>query len=375
MASGEFPNTVASNLASPRFPRNRPTWRALGLALAVGILLLFGSQIASAAAAGPPIRVVLRSCGEIRESEVERIVRAELGSEQSAPEQPSDPTWIVVSCMEHRVLIEVGDVVSRKTLRRNFDFGKASPTSRARLIAIASSELVLASWSELALRPKLRVEPEGAAPSREREQAARSRAEQGRSPPEGDWAPTDQLPAPAPPRVWLDVLPPERRQFRVTALGSVRGFFSTEGALLGGGLRIAEERLVLTSWALDALYETGKFWPSGREYDVDSWSLGGMLYLYARGPSITGRVGAGLRAGLTSASAHREMTPSPSTRVLTPWGWPLLALGISLGPKPVTFELAGEAGYVAVPVGSTAQGGASLRGIWFGAQLGLSLVL
>ncbi|MFZ5891551.1 MAG: hypothetical protein ACOY0T_10910 [Myxococcota bacterium] len=329
--------------------------------------------------------MVLRGCGEIREAEVERIVAAELGSQSANEPEPTDPTWILGSCQGSRVLLEVVDVVSRKTLRRNFDFGRASPKARARLIAIASSELVLASWAELALHPHLRVEPEGPAPLPERKQAASARASQ---PHEHEtpldiaaaeaWAGSEDLP-PAPRQRWFDELPPERRRFRITALGSMRNFFTTDGALLGGGLRLSEERLVLTCWSLDALYETGAFELGGRDYRVDSWSLGGMLYVYGRGRFVTGRIGAGLRAGLSAAtttqSSPEGLPPPPSTRVLTPWGWPMLAASASLGRPPIAFELAIESGYVAVPIAPSSQGGVSLRGVWFAAQVGLSLFL
>ncbi|MGC4088840.1 MAG: hypothetical protein QM756_13260 [Polyangiaceae bacterium] len=351
------------------------------LSLAFG-LLLCGAKPAFAAPDAPPIRVVLRSCAEIHEAEVERIVSAELGSQAASDaELSSDPTWIVASCAGSRVLIEVGDVVSRKTLRRSFTLDRAPAKARARLIAIAASELVLASWAELALRPKLRVEPEGPAPSTERAEAARARAsnvsrERPATGAELELHDADGELAPPPRQRWLDELPPERRRFRITALGSLRTFLNTEGSLLGGGVRLSDERLVLTCWSLDALYETGTFFPGGQEYQLDSWSLGGMLYLYARGRYVTGRAGAGLRAGLSVGTPQKPENPAaPSARVLTPWGWPMLALGLSLGRKPITFELSAEGSYVAVPLAPTAQGGVSLRGIWISGQVGLGLVL
>jgi hypothetical protein len=328
----------------------------------------------------------LRGCGEIREKEVERIVAAELGSEPVNAEQPSDPTWIVVACNGGHVLIEVVDVVSRKTLRRTFDFGRASPKARGRLIAIASSELVLAGWAELALYPRLRVEPEGAPPNPERREAAitsatATRPETGQLTVEAaeravwnDGFATDEEVV-APRQRFFDELPPSLRRFRITPLASVRGFFTTEGLLFGGGLRLSEERLARTCWALDALYEGGSLTLGGRDYSVNSWSVGGMLYLYARGRHVTGRVGAGLRAGLSTASTSELGPIEQTTRVLTPWGWPMLAASVSLGAPPFSVELGGEGGYVAVPISPSSQGGVSMRGVWFGAELGFSLYL
>lgn len=356
------------------------------LSLALVLAGISASSGALGAPHTPPIRVFLRACRDIRETEVERIVSAELGSEPSQAEPASDPTWIVVSCDTNHVLIEVVDVVSRKTLRRNFDFGRASPKARARLIAIASSELVLAGWAELALNPHLRVEPEGPPPSAERKEAARTRASAVRpeAPPltieaaeQAAWNDAfindDEITGPR--QRFFDELPPSQRRFRISALASAHGFFASEGVLLGGGLRLSEERLVRTCWSLDALYETGSFSLGGRDFTINSWSLGGILYLYARGRYVTGRIGAGLRAGLTTATTSELGPVEQTTRVLTPWGWPMLATSVSLGRPPLTFEMAGEGGYVAVPISPTSQGGVSMRGLWYGAQLGLSLHL
>jgi hypothetical protein len=320
----------------------------------------------------------LRECGELRESEVERIISAELGS-SATEDEPQEPTWIVATCDNTRVLVEVGDTISRKTLRRSFDLGRAPAQARSRLVAIAASELVLASWAELAIRPRLRVEPEGPPPSAERAARARERATRvSPAPPVGPEPglepatvaeERDEPLLLAPRQRWLDELPPDRRRFRLTGMATVRAFLSQDATLWGAGARIGEERLVLTSWALDAMFERGTV--SG--FEVQSWSVGGMLYLYGRARFLTGRIGAGLRVGLSASTAAAGKSSPPPTRVLIPWGWPMLAAGVSIGRELVALELSAESGYVSFPVSSGANG-LSVGGLWVGVQLGLSIL-
>ncbi|HWA76336.1 MAG TPA: hypothetical protein VG937_28550 [Polyangiaceae bacterium] len=354
----------------------------------VAAIALFTSSPALAAPpGGPPVHMLVRECDGVVETEVERVLAADLGAETGADDQAQDPTWIVARCVGNRVIIEVSDGISRKTLRRSFDLGAAPVSTRGRLIAVAASELVLAGWAELALRPKLRVEPEGDPPSESRVRAAVERAQQARIATSTEQWPSEPQPEAAPaasqasePREardhserrgnWFSLQPPERRMFRVMPLASLRSFIGHDGALWGGGLRFGEERLVSTGWAIDALVESGRI----DAFHIDNYTIGGELYLYVSSRYAALRGGAGLRAGLatSSPSAPSESMPlQEATRTPAPWGWPMLAVSATLGQKggPV-LEVSGEAGYVALPV-TSGRYGESIRGPWFALQAGV----
>jgi hypothetical protein len=323
--------------------------------------------------AGPPVRLMLHDCPQISEVEVERVLAAELGSE-SAPNDDADPTFIVVTCAERRVLIEVTDVVSRKTLQRKFDLGRSTPRARPRLLAIAAAELVLASWAEIALRPRLRVEPEGPAPSASRARAAAARARTAASTPDvrdatmtADDDPEVEAEARARRSWWLTLQVPERRHFRVVPLVSTRSFIDHGGRLWGGGLRIGEEPLAYASWALDTLFESGTLENPSSSYKVDTWTLGALMYLHHRLGLVALRAGAGLRGGFVAS----RVASGEATRSAIPWGWPMLALNVTVGDH-AQVELSAEASYVALPVTATTLG-VSVRGLWLALQLGIGI--
>jgi hypothetical protein len=184
--------------------------------------------------------------------------------------------------------------------------------------------------------------------------------------------PDDEQPRRAPERstYWLESMPPAERMFRIVALGSTRTFPDYDGNLVGGGLRIGEERLVSTSWALDALVESGEIATDAGPVDVHTWTLGAMLYVYGRTGTLTARAGAGLRAGLASATTKTSSAP----RVVTPWGWPMLAISATISSShSVGVEVSAEGGYVALPV-TSGTAGVSIQGIWVSAQIGLAVI-
>lgn len=352
--------------------------RARRLLFGFSLLGAIGATPGVARANGaPPIHLILRDCSDIRESEVERVISAELATNAVLDDDAPDPTWIVGTCEHQRVQIEVTDAVSRKTVRRSFLLTAAAPEARSRLVGIAASELVLASWSELAQRPPLRVEPEGPRPSPERMQAAMERARKTtptvppQPPPRASEATaTDEgedkpeRPAKRPPSLFA-LQPVEERRFRMMPMASVRGL--PQGHLIGGGFRVGEEPLVNTSWALDTLFESGHVDNSLGRFDVQTWTLGALLYLYGRVGILTARLGAGLRAGV---SVTRGEQGSTTTNAILPWGWPMLALSTSLGGQGIQFELAGEAGYVSLPIAPN-DSGLSISGVWVAGQLGI----
>ncbi len=343
--------------------------------------LVASSGAWAATPVGPPVRVLLRECAEFREAEVERVLSAELALASTPREGAArEPTWVVARCAGSRVVLEVNDPLSRKTVQRSFDLSTSSPKARGRLVAIAAAELVLASWAELSQRPKLRVEPEGAPPDPDETRAAIERvrrpsvAARASETEEMALLPVRPSGRPAP-------MPGDRAGLRVVALGSGRGFTNHAGMLYGGGIRFGGEAAEYSGWALDALVETGSLATSGSgRFRVDTWTVGGMLYLCGGlGRHLTVRGGAGLRAGLAVSSSQAvsmsELAPKAGTRNSPAiWGWPMLAASSSLRVGRFVLDLSGEGGYSALPV-SSATRGPSIRGIWFGGQVGVGVAL
>jgi hypothetical protein len=171
---------------------------------------------------------------------------------------------------------------------------------------------------------------------------------------------------PARPRSLFALQPTDQRRFRLLWMGSMRTFANHPGQLFGGGLRVGEEPLVSTSWAIDTLFERGEMETNNGRFEIETLTLGALLYLYGRIGIFTARAGAGLRAGVVSS---RDVAGASRTAVL-PWGWPMAAISMSFGGQGVQVELAGEGGYATMPVGPAASG-LSIQGAWAAVQVGL----
>jgi hypothetical protein len=311
-----------------------------------------------------PVKLEVGECPDLDEAEIRRIAAAELRARPSAESGPN-VLEIDVTCEESRVQIRVQDPLSRKGVQRAFNLGLSDPKARSRLVAIAATELVLASWAELELGRPLTVEPEGGAPTDAEKRAA---AEIAAARAGIKLAPPGYKPEkPAPPyepkeRHWYDVESPIDRMFRFSAVVSARKFFDQPGLLWGGGLRFGEERFRFVSWSADVLIESGTIGTDASHYRLLTSTLGGSLLLWGRIGPVTGRIGAGLRAGFA------EVDGSASS--VAPWGWPLGTSSISIYVGGgVVLDLVGEAGYVVLPAAHSGQ--PDLRGGWFSGQFGL----
>lgn len=311
-------------------------------------------------AAAPPVRVTVDQCEAIDDAEVRRILSAELGASPSSNAGPS-VTDVVITCENSRVIVRVRDPISRKAMQRSFDIGLSDPKARSRLVALASSELILASWAELQVNPRLKVTPEGPAPNPHIVQAARKAVDD-----------FEYHPKPQP--AWYEVDTPKDRLLRFMFLGSVRGFFDGAGTLWGGGVRLGEERFRAVSWSTDFLFETGDIRTnSGASYRAQTGTLGAWLLLYKRWGALTGRIGAGLRLVAVSSTALSEKEPEGSTTI-APWGWPLAVSAVTVRITPaLILDLSGEVGYAVLPVPSASDPG--VRGAWFSGQLGFGFPL
>jgi hypothetical protein len=310
-----------------------------------------------------------------------------------AQDVSSDVTRTIIECNGPRAVLRVGDPLSRKVVQRTIDLGSFEPKARGRLLALATAELVVASWTELETNPNPKVEPAGPPPHAKARAAARKvvqkRARLVPSVPESSPSPppsgAEVPPAePAPqravgtpyserwpdPQNWGIDSPSPERAFRVMAVASARSFFTHEGALWGGGLRLAEERFRTVGWSLDALLESGEINDSGARFLVTTTTFGAGINLYWRRQWFAARAGGGVRMGF--ASAENLDVPDVASSALTPWGWPLGSIGLSAyASRVAVVELLGEAGYVVLPV----RGGTpALRGPWFSVQLAVGVI-
>lgn len=313
----------------------------------------------AAAALSPPVRVTVDRCESITEPEVRRILSAELG--MNPPNNGgTSVTEVTVTCDDTRVIVRVRDPISRKTMQRSFDLGTSDPRGRSRLVALASSELILASWAELQVNPRLKVTPEGPEPSPELVRSARETVDT-----------FEYHPKPRP--SWYESQTPPDRMLRLTFLGSVRSFLNHEGTLWGGGARIGEERFHTVSWSADFLFEAGEVHNGMVDYHVETGAIGAWLLLYKRWGIFTGRAGAGLRLVAVSSSRSFAAEPEGSTTI-APWGWPLAASSVTLRvAPPLVLELSGEIGYAVLPVPNASD--PSVRGAWFSGQFGVGIAL
>jgi hypothetical protein len=337
-------------------------WRALLATL--GTVLLLATP---ARAAGPRVRLTIDECDRLDAPSVQRIFAADLGASVTAEYGP-DVTEVSIECEGPRVIVRVRDPISRKNVRRSFDSTSFGDRGESRLIAIAASELVLASWAELTSNPSPVVEPEGPKPSVESVTTARASVRAHTKPtelPTPNRAPPVQSPAPrslatpsAVPRESTSsrASPPARR--RVLVVASARAFFQKYGALVGGGFRYGEDFLNIASWSADVLIESGRV-----QNQATSTSVGAHIFAHTQGGALTCRLGAGVRMGSLSLQNR--------TTTIATWGWPVGAASCSVGRAGVVIELGGEAGYAALQTQASSR--ATLRAGWFAGVLGIGL--
>ncbi|MFO7178511.1 MAG: hypothetical protein DIU78_007435, partial [Pseudomonadota bacterium] len=304
--------------------------------------------------------VGVSDCGELDEKEVRHLLAVELGA---APADRTGPsiTFVGIRCVGLEVVVRVEDPLTRKTVERSFDLGALERSVRARLVALAASELVLSSWAELETNPSPRVPPSGPEPAAPLRNAARAVVREkvrpiAATPQPGGWPPSSASPAE---RTSHD------RFFRVLGIASMRSFFGSSNRLWGGGVRLSEERFAAISWTVDALVESGTVETDIRRYGLRTGTLGGWLLFYQRSGPLIARLGAGLRAGFVATT-----TGSEGGATVAPWGWPLAATSLAVElPGRLAADFSGEVGYVVLPLPGARE--ASLRGSWFSVQIGI----
>ncbi len=356
-------------------------WRVLASLLGAAVVL--ATRVA-AAAGTPPAHREVEHCESLDETSFRRIFSADLGPPPAGV--GPEVTEVDIACEGDKVVVRVKDPLSRKTVKRSFDPKSFGNQGQSRLIAIAASELVLASWAELTENPTPTVPPEGAPAKAETLETARSvvkarSAEHQRSAPaagsgvrlDNPYLQKNPAPEPSEPPDTDSSLeagaadhgpsvPSESERHpafqRVIAVVSLRSFANGAGTLYGGGARLGQDRYGVVSWAADALIETGH--PSSR--NVTSATIGGSLAFYLHSGPATLRLGAGLRGGVLGLA---------NGAAIAPWGWPMAVASMTVRGGQFVIEVGGEGGFVDLLL----QRSQTVHGVWGSGQLGFGLVL
>jgi hypothetical protein len=358
---------VLASVGSRLLSFHRPLQVSLGAVLALWARGAYANP--------PPVHLDVEACDSLDATSIRRIFAADLGTPTSVEVGP-DVTEVTIGCEGDRVVVRVKDPLSRKTVRRSFDPKSFGNQGQSRLIAIAASELVLASWAELEANPTPKVLGEGEPVKAETVETARRvvKARAAKNPPPSMGEGTDnplagenaEVEQPAANSAHAphdhtsahEATPPSPVTQRLIAVFSARTFVHGEGTLTGGGARFGQDRFGVVSWAADALVEGGTL----QNRNATSTSFGGWVAFYLHRDPATLRFGGGLRAGIIA---------NPDGASVAAWGWPMLVSSLTLRMGPLVMDLAGETGLVDLVI----QHSSGLRGVWVSGQAGLGLVL
>jgi hypothetical protein len=225
---------------------------------------------------------------------------------------------------------------------------------RARLLSLALSELLFASWAELLVTPEPAVPAAAPPASAAARQATSVQVER-------------KLPPPLPP---LGV--------QLSGLGAVYAQLREPAVAFGGGLRLTGDHRHHLGWDADVLVHHGATATALGTVTRDLISTRATLQFHHQLPYLTLRAGLGGRLG--AACLAGEATDPKAVlgaAIWGPWGGPLLALGLSAAAARVRLDMSVEAGYVVSPVAARVGGirAVAVEGPWFGVQLGLGGLL
>jgi hypothetical protein len=106
-----------------------------------------------------PLRLELQPCADVDQATIRRVVAMELDAALADEGQSAAVTTAKAECSEGRVSLTIDDPVTGKSSTRTVDLNGQPPAVRSRLLGLAISEAVLASWIELHLAHEQRWSP------------------------------------------------------------------------------------------------------------------------------------------------------------------------------------------------------------------------
>jgi outer membrane protein with beta-barrel domain len=305
----------------------------------------------------PRVLAEVEGCGEARGDEIKRILGIELRAELlgAKPGQSSDTTVVHIVCSDSVIELRVEDPITGKSLARTIDLGASAPRGSARLVALAASELVSASWTEIEANPRPTVPPAGTPPPAAAVEAAREVV-------------VERTPALA------------TRSLRIMGVLGTQFALAGGGVGLGGGVRVGlGDAAHPLGFEVDlrAQHSSDATPPLG-SVAIDSLSSAATLLYYlglTRAASLYG--GAGLRVGaarLTGDPGDPATVQAGTSEA--PWLGPEVRLGLGLAlTKHLRADVEVELGDVLLDAtGKVLESNVGVRGSWLGLELGVGVV-
>ena len=299
--------------------------------------------------ARPRVHLELDPCIPAPAEDVRRILGIELHAALDPSDLPSPlATRVRVGCTGPLAKLHVVDPITGKSLDREIDVMAMAPKAVARLLALAITELVAASWTEAETNPRPAVPPAGPPPPPEMKQAVREAVEQ---------------------REAGQVV----RTWNLSAAVGARG--GSAGPIYGGGLGL---RFNAADWGGLSLDATAHYGVSGAPLGLISQgnlSLGLSAYVQYAAPRYALRAGVGARGGpVWLVGQPYSLDAAAGTTLFGVWGGPMLTASLSVPVYPaIALEASAEAGYVVRPVTALVNGSpaASVEGAWGAVNLGV----
>ena len=297
----------------------------------------------------PAVTLTIDACVDVDAADVRKIVELELHTTIAA----TGPTRISARCRENLIDLTVEDSITGKSLMRTVDVAAQAPKARARLLALAITELVSASWTELETNPTPAVPPAGPPPAPSAKAAAR-----------------DVVHA----RVPL-LHPAPARPLRVVALVERRAFLATTAWVTGVGVRVAQDGALL-GWSAEMVASQGVSATSLGEVAMDVVGVALAATVGATWSVVSARGTAGVRFGAARLSGVPRGDDVEGRSVRGPWGGPFFGGSVSIVPfKPLVIEASIESGYVVAPVHARVDGArqVSVAGVWLAGALAVGV--
>jgi hypothetical protein len=299
----------------------------------------------------PAVTLTIDKCVDVDANDVRKIVEIELHT--TIAEQGL--TRVTARCRDNLIDLNVEDSITGKSLMRTVDVAAQAPKARARLLALAITELVSASWTELETNPTPAVPPAGPPP-----------------PPAAKAAARDVVHTRVP-----ILAPSPGKPLRVLALIDRRAFLAKTAWVTGLGVRVAQDGAPI-GWSAEMLASQGATAASLGEVAMDVVGVGIAATLSARWSIVSARGAIGLRGGAARLSGVPRGEDVEGASVRGPWGGPLVGGSISIVPiKPLVIEASVESGYVVAPVHARVDGErqVSVAGVWVAGSLAVGVSL